>query len=105
SIGSTGSPLPADGFDFVYEHIKEDLWLCSMSGGTDVCTAWVGGNPWKPVIEGEIQSRTLGCAMYAFDEEGSALEGQVGEMVVTKPMPCMPIFFWGDDDYERYQSS
>lgn len=105
SIGSTGSPLPPEGFDYVYEHIKSDLWLCSMSGGTDICTAWVGGNPWRPVYEGEIQSRCLGCSMYAFDEEGNIISNDVGEMVVTESMPCMPIFFWNDKNFERYESS
>lgn len=105
SIGSTGSPLPPEGFDYVYQQIKKDVWLCSMSGGTDICTAWVGGNPWKPVTEGEIQSRSLGCAMYALDEEGNRLTDEVGEMVVEQPMPCMPVYFWGDEDYQRYQSS
>lgn len=105
SIGSTGSPLPTEGFDYVYEYIKEDTWLCSMSGGTDICTAWVGGNPWKPVYEGEIQSRSLGCSMFAFDDEGNILENEVGEMVVTKSMPCMPIYFWNDPEKERYKAS
>ncbi len=105
SIGSTGSPLPPEGFDYVYEHIKSDVWLCSMSGGTDICTAWVGGNPWKPVLEGEIQSRSLGCAMYAYSENGKPVVDEVGEMVVTRPMPCMPVYFWNDDNFERYESS
>lgn len=106
SIGSTGAPLPSEGFDYVYEHIKKDVWLCSMSGGTDICTAWVGGNPWKAVFEGEIQCRCLGCAMYAYDEEGDPLpSGEVGEMVVAKAMPCMPVYFWNDPDFERYKSS
>lgn len=105
SIGSTGSPLPPETFDYVYEHIKPDVWLCSMSGGTDICTAWVGSTPWLPVVEGEIQSRTLGCAMYAYDDAGNVLYDEVGEMVVTKPMPCMPVFFWNDADFERYISS
>ncbi|QCX52406.1 acetoacetate--CoA ligase [Elizabethkingia sp. JS20170427COW] len=105
SIGSTGSPLPTEGFDYVYEYIKEDTWLCSMSGGTDICTAWVGGNPWKPVYEGEIQSRSLGCSMFAFDDEGNILENEVGEMMVTKSMPCMPIYFWNDPEKERYKAS
>lgn len=105
SIGSTGSPLPAEGFRWVYERVKPNVWLCSMSGGTDICTAWVGGNPWKPVREGEIQSRTLGCSMYAFDEEGLPVFDRVGEMVVTQPMPCMPIYFWNDRDYKRYEES
>lgn len=105
SIGSTGAPLPPEGFDYVYEEISPKVWLCSMSGGTDICTAWVGGNPWKPVYEGEIQSRALGCSMYAYDEDAQPVFDEVGEMVVTKPMPCMPVFFWGDDHKERYLSS
>lgn len=105
SIGSTGAPLPPEGFDYVYEKIKKEVWLCSMSGGTDICTAWVGGNPWKPVLEGEIQCRCLGCAMFAFDEEGNAVYDEVGEMVVTRAMPCMPVYFWNDENFERYQSS
>lgn len=105
SIGSTGAPLPPEGFDYVYEKIKEDLWLCSMSGGTDICTALVGGNPWNAVWEGEIQCRCLGCALYAFDEEGRVLENEVGEMVITKAMPCMPVFFWNDEDFSRYTAS
>ena len=105
SIGSTGAPLPSEGFDYVYAKVKDSVWLCSMSGGTDICTAWVGGNPWKPVVEGEIQSRALGCAMYAFDENGKPVYDEVGEMVVTKPMPCMPVYFWNDENFERYASS
>lgn len=105
SIGSTGAPLPPAGFDYVYEHISPTVWLCSMSGGTDICTALVGGNPWKPVIEGEIQSRALGCALYAFDDAGKAVTDKVGEMVITKPMPCMPIYFWNDEGFARYKAS
>lgn len=105
SIGSTGSPLPPEAFTYVYEHIKSRVWLCSMSGGTDICTAWVGGNPWLPVRAGEIQCRTLGCAMFAFDEHGSVVYDDVGEMVVTQAMPCMPVFFWNDPDFERYTES
>lgn len=105
SIGSTGAPLPPEGFDYVYENIKPDVWLCSMSGGTDICTALVGGNPWNPVYEGEIQCRTLGCSMYAFDDDGKPVTDQVGEMVITRPMPCMPVYFWNDKDFKRYRSS
>jgi acetoacetyl-CoA synthetase len=104
-IGSTGSPLPPEGFDWIYENVKPDVWLTSMSGGTDVCTAFVGGNPLLPVYEGEIQCRTLGCSMYAFDENGQALTDEVGEMVITKPMPCMPIYFWNDTGFSKYKSS
>ncbi|MCB0523181.1 MAG: acetoacetate--CoA ligase [Lewinellaceae bacterium] len=106
SIGSTGSPLPPEAFGWVYEHIKPDLWLSSMAGGTDVCTAWVGGNPLLPVYQGEIQCRCLGCAMESWDEDGHAVPtDEVGEMVVTKPMPSMPIYFWNDVNKEKYRSS
>ncbi len=105
SIGSTGAPLPPEGFDYVYDEIKKDVWLCSMSGGTDICTALVGGNPWAPVYEGEIQCRALGCSMYAYDEEGKPLINEVGEMVITKAMPCMPVYFWNDPDFKRYRES
>lgn len=105
SIGSTGAPLPPEAFDYVYESIKEDVWLCSMSGGTDVCTAFVGSTPTKPVYEGEIQCRALGVSLYAFDEMGNAVTDEVGEMVITEPMPSMPIYFWGDKDNKRYLSS
>lgn len=104
-IGSTGSPLPAEGFDYVYQQIKRTVWLTSMSGGTDVCTAFVGGNPLLPVYQGEIQCRALGCALYAFDEECKALNNEVGEMVITQPMPSMPVFFWNDPGKKRYRSS
>lgn len=105
SISSTGAPLPPEAFDYVYEEIKSDLWLCSMSGGTDVCTAFVGGNPLLPVYEGEIQCRALGCSLFAFDSNAKAIENEVGEMVITQPMPSMPIYFWNDPDQIRYLSS
>lgn len=106
SIGSTGSPLPPEAFGWVYRRLKSDVWLSSMAGGTDVCTAWVGGNPLLPVYQGEIQCRCLGCAMESWDEAGHPVPpGEVGEMVVTKPMPSMPVFFWNDPDGARYRSS
>jgi acetoacetyl-CoA synthetase len=105
SIGATGSPLPSEGFDWIYEQVKSDVWLTSMSGGTDVCTAFVGGNPLLPVYEGEIQCRALGCALVAFDEQGQAVTDTVGEMVITQPMPCMPIKFWNDPDGSQYFNS
>ncbi|WP_353482493.1 acetoacetate--CoA ligase [Haliscomenobacter sp.] len=105
SIGVTGSPLPPEGFSWVYENVKSDLWLCSISGGTDVCTAFVGGNPLWPVYVGEIQCRTLGCAMESWDEAGNPLIDQVGEMVITQPMPCMPVKFWNDLDFRKYTAS
>ena len=105
SIGSTGSPLPAEGFEWIYREVKQDLWLASISGGTDVCSAFVGGNPLWPVYEGEIQCRALGCALQAFNDSGEPVVGEMGEMVITKPMPSMPIYFWGDDNYKRYKES
>ncbi len=105
SIGSTGAPLPPEGFTYVYEYIKPDVWLTSMSGGTDVCTAFVGGCPLEPVFEGEIQVRALGCDLKAYDEAGHILFDEVGEMVITQPMPSMPIYFWNDAGKERYRES
>lgn len=105
SISSTGSPLPPEGFDYVYEHVRQDVWLCSMSGGTDVCTAFVGGNSWMPVYEGEIQGRALGCKLYAYDDEGNVLEDEVGEMVITSAMPSMPVCFWNDPGFKKYTES
>jgi acetoacetyl-CoA synthetase len=105
SLGSTGSPLPPEGFDWVYEHVKSDVWLFSTSGGTDVCTAFVGACPLLPVYQGEIQARSLGADVQAWDEEGRALDDEVGELVIAQPMPSMPVFFWNDADGERYRSS
>lgn len=105
SIGSTGSPLPPEAFEWVYKAVGEHIWLCSMSGGTDVCTAFVGGCPIEPVYLGEIQCRALGCALEAWSEDGQPLVDEVGEMVITKPMPSMPIYFWNDPNNERYQDS
>ena len=105
SIGSTGAPLPPEVFEWIYEAVKEDIWLCSMSGGTDVCTAFVGGNPYLPVHKGYIQSRSLGVALYGYDEAGNRVESDLGEMVIEQPMPSMPIYFWNDPQQERYRSS
>jgi acetoacetyl-CoA synthetase len=106
SIGSTGSPLPPEAFAWVYEQVRADLWLSSMAGGTDVCTAWVGGNPLLPVYRGEIQCRCLGCAMESWGETGAPVPaGEVGEMVVTKPMPSMPVYFWNDPGNKKYAGS
>ena len=105
SIGSTGSPLPHEAFDWVYDAVHERIWLCSMSGGTDVCTAFVGGVIEKPVRRGEIQARALGCSLYAFDEQRLPVTGTLGEMVITKPMPSMPVFFWNDPAKEKYTAS
>jgi acetoacetyl-CoA synthetase len=105
SIGSTGSPLPPEGFQWVYDHVGRDLWLFSTSGGTDVCTAFVGGVPTLPVYRGELQARSLGAKVEAFDPEGRPVIDEVGELVITEPMPSMPLFLWGDPDGERYRSS
>jgi len=105
SVGSTGSPLPPEGFDWVYEHVKGDVWLFSTSGGTDVCTAFVGGCPVLPVRRGELQTRTLGAAVQAFDAEGRPVLDEVGELVITEPLPSMPLFFWNDPDGERLRES
>jgi acetoacetyl-CoA synthetase len=105
SISSTGSPLPPAGFDWIYDAVKRDVWLCSMSGGTDVCSAFVGGCPTEPLYEGAIQCRVLGCSIYSYSDQGVPLEEEVGEMVITKPMPSMPIYFWNDHDYTRYHES
>jgi acetoacetyl-CoA synthetase len=100
SVGSTGSPLPPEGFKWVYEHVGKDILLNSTSGGTDICSSFVGGNPLLPVRAGEIQCRLLGADVRAYDDEGNAVTDQVGEMVIPTPMPCMPVFFWGDEDHE-----
>ncbi len=105
AIGSTGSPLAPESFAWVYEQVKPDVWLFSTSGGTDVCTAFVGGCPLLPVYEGELQCRVLGCAVEAWDEQGRSLTDEVGELVLTEPLPSMPLFFWGDPDGERLRES
>ncbi|WP_286231794.1 acetoacetate--CoA ligase [Neobacillus mesonae] len=105
SIGSTGSPLPVSGFEWVYQDVKEDVWLFSTSGGTDLCTAFVGGSPLLPVHAGELQARALGAAVRAFDDHGEELMDEIGELVITEPMPSMPIFFWNDENGERYRDS
>jgi acetoacetyl-CoA synthetase len=105
SLGSTGSPLPAEGFEWVYERVKSDLWLFSTSGGTDLCTAFVGGCPVLPVYAGELQARCLGASVEAWDEGGRPLTGEVGELVITQPMPSMPLYLWNDPGGERYRES
>ena len=104
-LGSTGSPLPDEGFDWVYEHVDPNIWLFSTSGGTDICSGLVGGCPTLPVHRGELQCRALGAAVQAFDADGRAVIGQVGELVVTQPLPSMPLYFWGDRDGSRYREA
>jgi len=105
AVGSTGSPLSPEGFDWIYEQLGVDTWLFSTSGGTDLCTAFVGGTPLLPVYRGELQARALGAAVEAWDEDGNSVVDEVGELVVTEPMPSMPVFFWGDPDGSRYRAS
>jgi len=105
SVGSTGSPLSPEGFEWVYRHVGGDTWLFSTSGGTDVCTAFVGGVPLLPVYRGELQGRALGARVEAFDEDGNSIVDEVGELVITEPMPSMPLYLWGDDDGSRYRAS
>ena len=104
-LGSTGSPLPPEGFKWIYEQVKHDLWLASYSGGTDVCSGFLGGCVMLPVYAGELQCRSLGANVQAFDENGRPLIDEVGELVITEPMPSMPLFFWNDPDGKRYRES
>jgi len=105
SVGSTGSPLSPEGFQWVYDHVGSDTWLFSTSGGTDLCTAFVGGVPLLPVYRGELQARCLGANVQAFDDQGNSVVDEVGELVITEPMPSMPVFLWGDEDGSRYRAS
>src|SRR5690606_37560209 len=105
SVGSTGAPLPPEGFAWVYEHLSRDVLLGSVSGGTDVCTAFVLSAPTLPVHAGELSCRGLGCKVEAFDAAGRSVIDEVGELVLTAPMPSMPVGFWGDDDGSRYRDS
>lgn len=105
AVGSTGSPLAPEAFDWIYEHVGADTWLFSTSGGTDLCTAFVGGVPTLPVYRGELQAPALGAPVESFDEQGRPHIGQVGELVLTGPMPSMPLYLWGDEDGSRYRES
>ena len=105
ALGSTGSPLSPEGFDWVYDQLGPDVWLFSISGGTDLCTAFVGGVPTLPVYRGELQARALGAKVEAWNEDGKPVVGEVGELVITEPMPSMPLYLWGDDDGSRYRAS
>ncbi len=105
AIGSTGAPLPADAFRWIYDAVHPDVMLSPISGGTDVCSAFVGGSPLTPVWEGEIPCRYLGAAVEAFDEDGHPVVNGQGELVLTQPMPSMPVGFWGDADGSRYAAA
>ena len=105
SIGSTGSPLPPEGFAWAYDNVKSDLWLASVSGGTDVASAFIAGSPLLPVRAGELQCRAVGAAVDAFDDSGHSLVDQTGELVITQPMPSMPVYLWNDPEFSRYRAS
>jgi len=105
SISSTGSPLPPEGFQWCYDNVKKDLWIASVSGGTDVCTAFILGAPIMPVYAGELQCRGLGAKIESFNDDGEPQMEEVGELVLTEPFPSMPIYFWGDSDGSRLHES
>ncbi len=105
AVGSTGSPLAPEVFRWVYDAVGEDIWLFSTSGGTDVCSAFIGGVPTLPVRAGELQAPALGAAVQAYDAQGQPLTGAVGELVLTEPLPSMPVGLWGDESGERYRES
>jgi acetoacetyl-CoA synthetase len=104
-VGSTGSPLPASGFRWVQEGLGRRVPVISMSGGTDVCTAFIGGCPTVPIVAGELNCICLGAAIEAWVGEGQPVIGEEGELVLTKPMPSMPVFFWNDADGSRYRAA
>ncbi len=104
-VGSTGAPLPSEGFTWVYEAVGPDVLLSSFSGGTDVCTGFLGGSPLLPVHAGRIAGRCLGCAVEAYDAAGRSVVGERGELVITAPMPSMPVGLWGDPDGSRYRAA
>lgn len=105
SVGSTGSPLAEEAYDWIYRAVKQDILLASISGGTDIAAAFVGACPNLPVYAGEMQCRALGVAVRAWDEQGKELIDEVGELVVTEPMPSMPLCFWNDPEDRRYRDS
>jgi len=105
AILSTGSPLAPEGFDYVYEHVKRDVNLASMSGGTDIMGTFVSGSPLLPVWRGEIQCATLGMQVEVFDDDGRAVRGTKGELVCTAPFPSMPIGFWNDPQGKKYHAA
>jgi acetoacetyl-CoA synthetase len=104
-LGSTGSPLPPESYEWIRRHVRADLWINPIAGGTDFAGAFVGGNPMLPVYAGEMQCRCLGAAVQAFDEQGNAVVDEVGELVCTAPLPSMPLYLWGDADGRRLRDS
>jgi len=104
-FGSKGSPLSAASFEWLYAKVKEDLWVASIGEAEDLCTALVGGNPALPVVSGKVQCRSLGAAVEAYGLQGRPVTGETGELVLTQPMPSMPLFLWGDKDGSKYAES
>lgn len=104
-LGSTGSPLSPENYQWLYDAVRSDIWISPISGGTDIVSAFVGGVPTLPVVRGEMQCRCLGARIEAFDEAGKALHDEVGELVCTAPMPSMPLYFWNDAGNRRYLDS
>jgi acetoacetyl-CoA synthetase len=105
TVTSTGSPLSTDGYRWLSNSVGRDLWINSTSGGTDICAAFTGGLPTLPVYEGEMQCRVLGAAVESYSESGQSLISEVGELVCTRPLPSMPLYFWGDQHNRRYIES
>jgi acetoacetyl-CoA synthetase len=106
SVGSTGSPLSPECYEWIYKHVGNgDIWLSPMSGGTDLAGPFIAGVPILPVYQGEMQCRVLGAAVYAFDGSGKPVVDEVGELVCTEPMPSMPLYFWNDEGNHRYIDS
>jgi acetoacetyl-CoA synthetase len=105
TLGATGSPLPGTAARWVYKAVSGDILLSSFSGGTDVCTGFVGGSPMHPVWPGEISCRCLGAAVEVYDDDGRSVVDEEGELVLTRPLPSMPVGFWGDTDGSRYRSA
>ncbi len=105
SFGSTGSPLPPEGFEWFKEKVNPDAWIISLSGGTDICSGFVGGNPLEPIYKGEIQCIMLGVNLKSYSEKGFSVTNELGEMVIENPMPSMPIYFWNDENNKKYKSS
>lgn len=104
-LGSTGSPLSPDSYRWIHNHVRPDIWINPISGGTDFAGCFLGGNITLPIYLGEMQSRCLGAAVHAFDDAGKAVIDEVGELVCTQPIPSMPLYFWNDKDGSRYHDS
>ncbi len=105
TMTSTGSPLVAEGYDYVYANVKEDLLLSSISGGTDIVSCFVLGSPWVPVWRGEIQCRGLGMKVEVYDDSGQPVVGTKGELVCSAPFPSMPVQFWNDPEGNKYRAA